>query len=60
MVSAYIFISAAQRDLLSGLALPPDRVLVRHNLILAETCRFTIREDAVLRDASRRPRESGC
>jgi glycosyltransferase involved in cell wall biosynthesis len=34
LVSAYIFISASQRDLLSGVGLPPDRVFVRHNLIL--------------------------
>jgi glycosyltransferase involved in cell wall biosynthesis len=33
LVSAYIFISAAQRDLLSGLGLPPDRSFVRWNLI---------------------------
>jgi glycosyltransferase involved in cell wall biosynthesis len=33
MVSAYLFISAAQRDLLSGLGLPSDRVFVRHNMI---------------------------
>ena len=33
MVSAYIFISAAQRDLLAGLRLDSDRVFVRHNLI---------------------------
>jgi glycosyltransferase involved in cell wall biosynthesis len=33
LVSAYVFISAAQRDLLSGLRLPPDRVFVAHNLI---------------------------
>jgi glycosyltransferase involved in cell wall biosynthesis len=33
LVSAYIFISASQRDLLSGVGLPPDRVFVRHNLI---------------------------
>jgi glycosyltransferase involved in cell wall biosynthesis len=33
LVSAYIFISAAQRDLLAGLRLPADRVFVRHNLI---------------------------
>jgi glycosyltransferase involved in cell wall biosynthesis len=32
-VSAYICISAAQRDLLSGLRLPPRRVFVRHNMI---------------------------
>lgn len=33
LVSAYIFVSAAQRDLLQVLGLPPDRVFVRHNLI---------------------------
>jgi glycosyltransferase involved in cell wall biosynthesis len=33
LVSAYVFISAAQRDLHGGLGLPPDRVFVRHNMI---------------------------
>jgi glycosyltransferase involved in cell wall biosynthesis len=33
LVSAYVFVSAAQRDLLQGLGLPPSRVFVRHNLI---------------------------
>lgn len=33
LVSAYVFISASQRDLLSGLRLAPDRVFVRYNLI---------------------------
>lgn len=33
MVSAYMFISAAQRDLLAGLDLTPERVFVHHNLI---------------------------
>ena len=33
LVSAYVFISASQRDLLRGLDLAPDRVFVRHNLI---------------------------
>lgn len=33
LVSAYIFISAAQRDLLGGLSLPRDRLFVRHNMI---------------------------
>lgn len=33
LVSAYIFISAAQRDLLKGAGLAPDRVFVKHNLI---------------------------
>ncbi len=32
MVSAYVFVSASQRDLLGGLGLAPDRVFVRHNL----------------------------
>jgi len=35
LVSAYIFISAAQRELLTGLGLDQDRVFVRHNLIPA-------------------------
>jgi glycosyltransferase involved in cell wall biosynthesis len=35
MVSAYMFISAAQRDLLAGLDLTPERVFIRHNLIPA-------------------------
>lgn len=33
LVSAYIFISAAQRDLLKGTGLAPDRVFVKHNLV---------------------------
>jgi glycosyltransferase involved in cell wall biosynthesis len=33
LVAAYIFISAAQRDLLGGLGLPADRMFVRHNLV---------------------------
>jgi glycosyltransferase involved in cell wall biosynthesis len=33
MVSAYVFISAAQRDLLGGLGLPAERVFVRHNMM---------------------------
>jgi glycosyltransferase involved in cell wall biosynthesis len=33
LVSAYIFISASQRDLLQGVGLPPSRVFVRYNLI---------------------------
>jgi glycosyltransferase involved in cell wall biosynthesis len=32
-VSAYVFISAAQRDLLGGLDLDQERVFVKHNLI---------------------------
>jgi glycosyltransferase involved in cell wall biosynthesis len=33
LVSAYIFISASQRDLLRGVGLPAERSFVRHNLI---------------------------
>jgi glycosyltransferase involved in cell wall biosynthesis len=33
LVSAYIFISASQRDLLAGLGFAPERVFVRHHLI---------------------------
>jgi glycosyltransferase involved in cell wall biosynthesis len=33
LISAYIFISASQRDLLQALDLTTDRVFVRHNLI---------------------------
>jgi glycosyltransferase involved in cell wall biosynthesis len=32
-VSAYVFISASQRDLLAGFGLAQDRIFVRHNLI---------------------------
>jgi glycosyltransferase involved in cell wall biosynthesis len=32
-VSAYVFISAAQRDLMAGLDLPGDRVFVKHNFV---------------------------
>jgi glycosyltransferase involved in cell wall biosynthesis len=33
LVSAYIFISGAQRDLLSPVGLPPERSFVRHNFV---------------------------
>lgn len=33
LVSAYIFISAAHRDLMHDLALPEDRVFVKHNFV---------------------------
>jgi glycosyltransferase involved in cell wall biosynthesis len=33
LISAYVFISASQRDLLRGFGLAPDRVFVRYNLI---------------------------
>jgi glycosyltransferase involved in cell wall biosynthesis len=37
LVSAYIFISASQRDLLGDCDLPPDRAFVRYNLIPRRT-----------------------
>lgn len=37
LVSAYVLISASQRDLLAGVGLPPDRVFVRYNLIPRRT-----------------------
>ena len=48
MVAAYIFISAAQRDLLNGLGLPKDRVFVRHNLIPSRSVPEAGREDTVV------------
>lgn len=35
LVSAYIFISASQRDLMSPLDLPAERVFVKHNLVVS-------------------------
>ena len=48
LVSAYIFISASQRDLLPGLSLPPDRVFVRHNLIPPQAARREARTATVI------------
>ena len=48
LVSAYIFISAAQRDLLAELDLPPERVFVRHNLIPWRPVPQADREHSVL------------
>ena len=48
LVSAYVFISAAQRDLLTGLGLPPDRVFVRHNLIPRRSAPAAAREPIVV------------
>lgn len=33
LVSAYVFVSASQRDLMAGLGLPADRVFVKHNFV---------------------------
>jgi len=48
LISAYVFISAAQRDLLSGVGLPPDRVFVRHNMIPWRDLRPVRRESTVV------------
>lgn len=48
LVSAYIFISAAQRDLLGGIGLPADRLFVRHNMIPYQELRPVRREPFVL------------
>lgn len=48
LVSAYVFISAAQRDLLGQIGLPPDRFFVRHNMIPRRDQREVPREPVVL------------
>jgi glycosyltransferase involved in cell wall biosynthesis len=48
LVSAYVFISAAQRDLLGGLGLPRDRSFVRHNMIPRRDARQVRRDAAVV------------
>ncbi len=48
LVSAYVFISASQRDLLGGLGLPESRLFVRHNLIPRLDARPGRRAAAVL------------
>jgi glycosyltransferase involved in cell wall biosynthesis len=48
LVSAYVFISASQRDLLAGIGLPPDRLFVRHNMIPYRAPRTARREPFVL------------
>ena len=35
MITAYIFISAAQRDVLAPVGLPADRSFVKHNFVPA-------------------------
>ena len=47
LVSAYIFISAAQRDLMRGLELPPERVFVKHNFVPAPPPKVTPAEHRV-------------
>jgi glycosyltransferase involved in cell wall biosynthesis len=48
MVAAYVFISAAQRDLMAGLDLIADRVFVRHNLIPRRDVSSVTRDHAVV------------
>ncbi len=48
LVSAYIFISASQRDLLRDRDLPPDRAFVRYNLIPRRTWSQTERTPTVV------------
>ena len=48
LVSAYVFISAAQRDLLAGLRLAEDRVFVRHNMIPRRSAPAVTREPMVV------------
>jgi glycosyltransferase involved in cell wall biosynthesis len=48
LVSAYVFISAMQRDLLRSLRLPQERVFVRHNLIPRREMRPVPREPTVV------------
>jgi glycosyltransferase involved in cell wall biosynthesis len=47
MVSAFIFISAAQRDLMAGLGLPADRLFVRHHFVPDREGRAGVREQRV-------------
>jgi glycosyltransferase involved in cell wall biosynthesis len=48
LISAYVFISASQRDLLGGLGLAKDRTFVRHNLIPRREERQVDREPTVV------------
>jgi glycosyltransferase involved in cell wall biosynthesis len=48
LVSAYVFISASQRDLLAGFGLAPSRVFVRYNLIPRRSTPRTARTPTVV------------
>jgi glycosyltransferase involved in cell wall biosynthesis len=48
LVSAYVFISASQRDLLRGFGLAPDRVFIRHNLIPRHSTQRVARTPTVI------------
>lgn len=48
LVSAYIFISASQRDLMKGLALPAERIFVKHNFVPPPSATTTGRDHTVV------------
>jgi len=48
LVSAYVFLSAAQRDLFARLDLAPDRIFVKHNFVAHTTSRQNSRDLAVI------------
>jgi glycosyltransferase involved in cell wall biosynthesis len=48
LVSAYVFISASERDLLRGVDLAPDRIFVRYNLIPRRSRQQTARTSSVI------------
>jgi glycosyltransferase involved in cell wall biosynthesis len=47
LVSAYIFISAAQRELMRGLDLPVERVFVKHNFVPSPQPQASTREHRI-------------
>ncbi|MFW5473899.1 glycosyltransferase [Knoellia sp. CPCC 206450] len=47
LVSAFIFISAAQRDLMAGLQLPDERLFVRHHFVPGPAAGTAVRDHRV-------------
>ncbi|KRE43947.1 glycosyltransferase family 4 protein [Knoellia sp. Soil729] len=47
LVSAFIFVSASERDLMAGLGLPPERLFVRHHFVPTPPQRAVRKEHAV-------------
>lgn len=47
LVSAFVFVSSSERDLLAGLGLPPERLFVRHHFVPSPTLRPVTGEHAV-------------
>jgi glycosyltransferase involved in cell wall biosynthesis len=45
LVSAYLFISASQQDLMSPLGLPRERVFVKHNFVVAAADQISARRE---------------